>query len=184
MLTRWLPEDEPDMLPPNASHQVGIGAFVQNGEGKTLLVQERRGPAAAAARPDFWKLPTGLVEQGEDIPAAAVREVLEETGVKTEFVSILGIRHGHGVAFGKSDMFFPCRFESPTARARTRFACKNRNSRRRSGETSRTRRTANTSWREATWITCTVCASRTRRDGTRGWDGRRSRRGSTATGRW
>jgi len=106
MLTRWLPEDEPDMLPPNASHQVGIGAFVQNGEGKTLLVQERRGPAAAAARPDFWKLPTGLVEQGEDIPAAAVREVLEETGVKTEFVSILGIRHGHGVAFGKSDMFF------------------------------------------------------------------------------
>ena len=106
MLTRWLPDDEPDMLPPNASHQVGIGAFVQNGEGKTLLVQERRGPAAAAARPDFWKLPTGLVEQGEDIPAAAVREVLEETGVKTEFVSILGIRHGHGVAFGKSDMFF------------------------------------------------------------------------------
>lgn len=69
-------------------------------------MQERRGPAAAASRPDFWKLPTGLVEQGEDIPAAAVREVFEETGVRTEFVSILGIRHGHNIAFGKSDMFF------------------------------------------------------------------------------
>lgn len=106
MMTRWLPTDEPDMLPPNASHQVGVGAFVHDGKGRVLLVQERRGPAAAASRPDFWKLPTGLVEQGEDIPAAAVREVEEETGVKTEFHSILGIRHGHNVAFGKSDMFF------------------------------------------------------------------------------
>jgi hypothetical protein len=33
-------------------------------------------------------------------------EVFEETGVRTEFVSILGIRHGHNIAFGKSDMFF------------------------------------------------------------------------------
>jgi 8-oxo-dGTP pyrophosphatase MutT (NUDIX family) len=46
------------------------------------------------------------VDQGEDIPAGAVREVFEETGVRTEFVSILGIRHGHNIAFGKSDMFF------------------------------------------------------------------------------
>jgi len=106
MLTRWLPADEENLLPPNASHQVGIGAFITNGKGEVLLVQERRGPAAASSRPAFWKLPTGLVEQGEDIPAAAVREVLEETGVRTEFVSILGIRHGHNIAFGKSDMFF------------------------------------------------------------------------------
>ena len=68
------------------------------------------------------------MEQGEDIPAAAVREVLEETGVKTEFVSILGIRHGHGVAFGKSDMFFLVSLRSRTARPSTRFARKRRNS--------------------------------------------------------
>ena len=109
MMTKWLPGDsEENHLPPNASHQVGIGAFVMNGEGKVLLVQERRGPAAAASRPDFWKLPTGLVEQGEDVPDAARREVFEETGVRTEFVSILGIRHGHNAPFGKSDMFFLC----------------------------------------------------------------------------
>ena len=103
MLTRWLPGDaEENHLPPNASHQVGVGAFVTRGDGKVLLVQERRGPAAAATRPDFWKLPTGLVEQGEDIPDAAIREVLEETGVRTEFVSILGIRHGHKIAFGRA----------------------------------------------------------------------------------
>lgn len=38
MLTRWLPEDEQNHLPPNASHQVGIGAFIVNGKGEVLLV--------------------------------------------------------------------------------------------------------------------------------------------------
>jgi|TARA_B110000977_G_scaffold191450_1_gene263588 8-oxo-dGTP pyrophosphatase MutT (NUDIX family) len=106
MCTHWLSDSEPNHLPPNASHQVGIGAFVTNSKGEVLLVQEKRGPAAAASRPNFWKLPTGLVEQGEDVPDAAVREVFEETGVRTEFHSILGIRHGHNAPFGKSDMFF------------------------------------------------------------------------------
>jgi hypothetical protein len=31
---------------------------------------------------------------------------MEETGVAVEFEAILGIRHGHDVAFGKSDLFF------------------------------------------------------------------------------
>jgi hypothetical protein len=43
MLTRWLPE-EPSTLPPNASHQVGIGACVINEQGQVLVVQERNGP--------------------------------------------------------------------------------------------------------------------------------------------
>ena len=175
MMTRWLPTDEPDMLPPNASHQVGVGAFVHDGKGRVLLVQERRGPAAAASRPDFWKLPTGLVEQGEDIPAAAVREVEEETGVKTEFHSILGIRHGHNVAFGKSDMFFLVALRlRDDGRTRRRFGCANRNWRTRSGGASRTWRCAtNTSCPGRTWTTCTACASSTRREGTRAWVGRR-----------
>lgn len=30
MLTYWIPEEEPSMLPANASHQVGVGGFVLN----------------------------------------------------------------------------------------------------------------------------------------------------------
>jgi len=38
------------------------------------VVQERAGPAAARGK-DFWKVPTGLVDAGEDIAVAAEREV-------------------------------------------------------------------------------------------------------------
>ncbi|XP_008933796.1 PREDICTED: nucleoside diphosphate-linked moiety X motif 6 [Merops nubicus] len=43
----------------------------------------------------------------------AVREVFEETGIRSEFKSILSIRQQHGQpgAFGKSDMYIVCRLE-------------------------------------------------------------------------
>ena len=66
MWTQWLPQQEPDTLPANASHQVGVGAFVLNGAGdKVLCVLERSGPAA---RPGFWKLPTGLLDEARPPP--------------------------------------------------------------------------------------------------------------------
>ena len=43
MLTRWLPDSE-NKLPPNASHQVGVGAFVMDAQRRVLVVQERHGP--------------------------------------------------------------------------------------------------------------------------------------------
>lgn len=35
--------------------------------------------------------------------------MLEETGVETEFDSVLAFRHGHRGLFGKSDLFFVVR---------------------------------------------------------------------------
>jgi len=103
MMTTWLCEDEASTIPANASHQVGVGAFVWDAEReRVLLVQERRGPASGR---DLWKMPTGLLEAGEDVPDAATREVLEETGIETEFDAVMGIRHGHFGLFGKSDLF-------------------------------------------------------------------------------
>ncbi|CAM9723625.1 unnamed protein product [Choristocarpus tenellus] len=50
MLNRWLPSSE-NSLPPNASHQVGIGALVLNDSKEVLVVRERRGKLLARDNP-------------------------------------------------------------------------------------------------------------------------------------
>ncbi|KAJ1418571.1 NUDIX hydrolase domain-like protein [Ochromonadaceae sp. CCMP2298] len=105
MLTHWLSTRE-NKLPPNASHQVGVGAVVLHPTKRLLLlVQEKNGPLKGTG---LWKVPTGLADQGEDIADAAVREVWEETGVRADFEGILNFRQAHGQAFGKSDLYFVC----------------------------------------------------------------------------
>ena len=44
-----------------------------------------------------------------------VREVLEETGVRTRFEAVVCLRHWHGYRYGKSDIYFVCRL-SPLSR--------------------------------------------------------------------
>ncbi|OIT00055.1 PREDICTED: nudix hydrolase 2-like [Nicotiana attenuata] len=102
MLVYWIPET-PQTLPANASHRVGIGALVLNNNGQVLVVKEKSGKSTG-----IWKLPTGVVEEGEDICMAAIREVQEETGIETEFIEILAFRQSHKSFFGKSDLFFIC----------------------------------------------------------------------------
>ncbi|KAH9793749.1 Nudix hydrolase domain-containing protein [Citrus sinensis] len=104
MLVCWIPETA-DVLPANASHRVGVGAFVMNNKRELLVVQENNGALKGTG---VWKLPTGTIEEGEDICAAAVREVKEETGIDTEFVEVLAFRQSHRSFFRKSDLFFVC----------------------------------------------------------------------------
>ncbi|KAJ1272125.1 hypothetical protein BS78_06G179000 [Paspalum vaginatum] len=104
MMTYWIP-DEPNLLPANASHQVGVGGFVINDQMEVLVVQEKyRGSSLDGV----WKLPTGFILASEEIYTGASREVKEETGVDTEFVDVVAFRHAHNVAFQKSDLFFIC----------------------------------------------------------------------------
>ncbi|XP_069834674.1 nucleoside diphosphate-linked moiety X motif 6 isoform X2 [Dendropsophus ebraccatus] len=106
-LTLWL-KDGPSKLPGYATHQVGVaGAVLDEVSGKVLVVQDRNKTINA------WKFPGGLSDLGEDIGVTATREVLEETGIKSEFQSLLSIRqqHKHPGAFGKSDMYIICRLK-------------------------------------------------------------------------
>ncbi|CAN8267164.1 unnamed protein product [Cochlearia groenlandica] len=105
MLTYWIPEEEPCMLPANASHQVGVGGFVLNQHKQVLVVQEKY---CTLSNKGVWKLPTGFINESEEIFSGAVREVKEETGVDTEFLEVIAFRHAHNVAFEKSDLFFIC----------------------------------------------------------------------------
>ncbi|KAB5527746.1 hypothetical protein DKX38_021593 [Salix brachista] len=104
MLAYWIP-DTPDTLPENASHRVGIGAFVLNKNGEVLVVKERSGGFKGTG---VWKLPTGVVGEGEDIPSASIREVKEETGIDAEFMEVLAFRQSHQSFFRKSDLLFIC----------------------------------------------------------------------------
>ncbi|KAK1272784.1 Nudix hydrolase 8 [Acorus gramineus] len=104
MMTYWIPNG-PCLLPANASHSVGVGGFVINNKNEVLVVQEKHHSPAFAG---VWKLPTGFINESEEIYAGAIREVKEETGIDTEFIEVIAFRHAHRVAFQKSDLFFIC----------------------------------------------------------------------------
>ena len=61
----------------------GVGAVILDDEGNVLL--EKR------ADNGFWGLPGGALSPGESIEEAAVREVLEETGLSVAVTRLVGI---------------------------------------------------------------------------------------------
>lgn len=59
---------------------VGSAVFISDAQGRVLLVRR----SARSTRPGLWCIPCGYVDYGEDVAAAAAREVLEETGLLVE----------------------------------------------------------------------------------------------------
>ncbi|KAL9669368.1 hypothetical protein QQ045_006913 [Rhodiola kirilowii] len=72
---------------------------------EVLVVQEK---SAVFGGSGVWKFLTVVVDEGEDICDAAVREVKEETGIDAEFVEVLAFRQSHKAFYQKSDLFFVC----------------------------------------------------------------------------
>lgn len=64
---------------------VGVGVVIVN-NGRVVLV--RRGHAPAAGE---WSIPGGVLEVGETVREAAVREAAEETGLRIETGELLGV---------------------------------------------------------------------------------------------
>jgi 8-oxo-dGTP diphosphatase len=63
---------------------VGVGAIVVDG-GRVLLVQRGRPPAVG-----HWSIPGGLVDVGEEVEAAVLREVAEECGLTVLLHGLVG----------------------------------------------------------------------------------------------
>lgn len=55
-----------------------------------------------------WHFPGGLVDLGESLEQACVREVKEETGIDAEFCGVLGFRELLPFRNGQGDLYFPC----------------------------------------------------------------------------
>lgn len=98
-------------IPPYASHYIGAGGVVLTEDRELLVVREKFG---FGGRPATLKLPGGALRSGEHLADAVVREVLEETGVETEFQAVVCFRHWHGYRYGKSDIYFVCRLSPLT----------------------------------------------------------------------
>ncbi|HHV65941.1 MAG TPA: NUDIX hydrolase [Peptococcaceae bacterium] len=67
-------------------YSLGVGGVLLQGE-RGLLVQRAHNPGKGR-----WTIPGGYVDQNEKMEKAVVREVLEETGLITEPVSVLAVR--------------------------------------------------------------------------------------------
>jgi ADP-ribose pyrophosphatase YjhB (NUDIX family) len=60
-----------------------VNVVVVNQAGEILLIRRTDN--------DNWALPGGAMDLGESLPAAAVRETLEETGIRVEVTGLVGI---------------------------------------------------------------------------------------------
>jgi ADP-ribose pyrophosphatase YjhB (NUDIX family) len=92
-------------IPSFATHTIGAGGIVISPQQNILTVVERRD---REFRPGHYKLPGGMLEPGEHIADGVVREVFEETGIRTEFQGLVGFRHHHSGQFGTSNIYAVC----------------------------------------------------------------------------
>ncbi|MBM3932848.1 MAG: NUDIX domain-containing protein [SAR202 cluster bacterium] len=100
---------ETAFIPAYATHYIGAGGVVLNDRRELLVVREKRGGKQGI--PSNFKLPGGALHAGEHLVDGVIREVLEETGIKTRFQSLVSLRNQHGYRYGKSDIYFVCRLE-------------------------------------------------------------------------
>jgi mutator protein MutT len=95
---------------------VGVGAVIVR-DGRVLLVQRATEPALGR-----WSIPGGLIEVGEMITEAVVREVREETGLEVEPVELVELldrihRDGDRVRYHYVIADYLCRVAGGTPKA-------------------------------------------------------------------
>ena len=71
--------------PDSALYRPCVGAMLVNAAGKAFV-----GKRIDNQEGDWWQMPQGGVDEGEDCDAALLRELAEETGARAEHVEVLG----------------------------------------------------------------------------------------------
>ena len=84
-------------VPGYVTPKTTVGAIVGNDEGELLLVQR--------ADSGFWLYPTGWADVGYSAAEVAVKEVWEETGIKSEVVRLLAVNDGMRLGFTRIPLY-------------------------------------------------------------------------------
>jgi 8-oxo-dGTP diphosphatase len=73
-------------MPPPTTPHIAVDLIIELNDqpGRPIVLIERRNP------PHGWALPGGFVDVGETLEQAAIREALEETGLKVKLKTLLG----------------------------------------------------------------------------------------------
>ncbi len=82
------------------THTVGVGGIVI-ANSKILLIQER-----IKSHHSLYKIPGGTVEQGASLEESVIREVYEETGIKSEVENLVALLHAHPYRFNKANSYY------------------------------------------------------------------------------
>lgn len=92
---------------------VGVAVIIRDGEGRVLLGRRRGGAYAGQ-----WCIPCGYVEWEEEVRAAAVREFIEETGLRVRLGPVYAVHSNfHNAAQHTVGVWFSGEVEGGTLAA-------------------------------------------------------------------
>lgn len=73
----------PPIDPSKLGYRPCVGIMLINQQGRVWVGQRADTPVDAEGRGDWWQMPQGGIDEGEDPRAAALRELYEETQVRS-----------------------------------------------------------------------------------------------------
>ena len=82
------------------THTAGVGAIVIYNN-KILMIQEK-----IKSHRSIYKLPGGMVDIASSLEDSVIREVYEETGIKTELEKMVGLTNSHPYRFNKANTYY------------------------------------------------------------------------------
>ena len=94
-------------IPVAPTHTIGVGAVVINAKNELLMVRDRIHTSHS-----LYKLPGGMLEYAQSLEEGVIREVWEETGIKSKLIKMVSVLNSHPFTFNKSNMYIVFQLEA------------------------------------------------------------------------